>query len=223
MKTPITPFSNVSGLPLLPMDTGHWINTLQEQIAITTPWEWIAVIAGITQVLLARVNNVWLYPAGIVSTTIYIYLMTSTGLYAESFLNLYYLIMSIYGWVHWLGKKNEPALPVTHTNTREWMISGAIIIIGGLVMWQVLDRYTDSNVPIWDAWVSATAWAGMWLLAKRKIENWILLNLSNLFAIPLFIYKGLLLTSVLTLILFVVAIFGYIEWRKLYKQQQSLS
>lgn len=205
------------------MDTGHWIDMLQQQIAATTPWEWIAVIAGIIQVLLARVNNVWLYPAGIVSTTIYIYLMTSAGLYAESFLNLYYLVMSIYGWVHWLRKKNEPQLPITHTNNREWLVSAAIISIGWLLMWQVLDRYTDSNVPVWDAWVSATAWAGMWLLAKRKIENWLLLNLSNLFAIPLFIYKGMLLTSILTLILFIVAIFGYIEWRKLYKQQRTVS
>ncbi len=203
------------------MDAGHWLDLLQEQIAATTPWEWIAVIAGIIQVLLARVNNVWLYPAGIVSTTIYIYLMTNAGLYAESFLNLYYLVMSIYGWMHWLRKQNGPALPITHTNNREWLISGAIVFIGWLVMWQVLDSYTDSNVPLWDAWVSATAWAGMWLLAKRKVENWLLLDLSNLFAIPLFIYKGLLLTSFLTLILFIVAIFGYIEWRKLYRQQQN--
>lgn len=203
------------------MDAGHWIDVFQEQIAATTPWEWIAVIAGIMQVLLARVNNIWLYPAGIVSTTIYIYLMTSAGLYAESFLNLYYLIMSIYGWIHWLRKKSEPVLPITYTNEREWKISGAIVFIGWLLMWQVLDKYTDSNVPLWDAWVSATAWAGMWLLAKRKIENWLLLNLSNLFALPLFIYKGLLLTSFLTLILFIVAIFGYIEWRRSYKQQQQ--
>jgi len=205
------------------MDAGHWIDMLQEQMAATTPWEWIAVIAGVTQVLLARVNNVWLYPAGIVSTTIYIYLMTSAGLYAESFLNLYYLIMSIYGWVYWLRKNNQPPVPITHTNKREWLISASIVFIGWLLMWLVLDRYTDSNVPVWDAWVSAAAWAGMWLLARRKIENWLLLNLSNLFAIPLFIYKGLLLTSFLTLILFIVAIFGYIEWRKLYRQQRAAS
>lgn len=147
--------------------------------------------------------------------------MSNVGLYAESFLNVYYLIMSIYGWVHWLRKKNEPALPISHTNPKEWMISGAIIFLGWLLMWQVLDRYTDSNVPLWDAWVSATAWAGMWLLARRKIENWLVLNVSNLFAIPLLVYKNMYLTSVLTLILFIVAIFGFIEWRRLYKQQQQ--
>lgn len=205
------------------MDAGHWIDTLQQQVAATTLWEWIAVIAGITQVLLARANSVWTYAAGIVSTTIYIYLMANVGLYAESFLNGYYLVMSIYGWVHWLRKKNEPALPITHANTREWFISGAIIFIGWLLMWQVLDKYTDSNVPLWDAWVSATAWAGMWLLARRKIENWLVLNVSNLFAIPLFVHKNMYLTSVLTLILFIVAIFGFIEWRRLYKQQQQNS
>lgn len=203
------------------MGSGHWIDILQQQFAATTPWEWIAVIAGVIQVFLARANSVWTYPAGIISTAIYIYLMATVGLYAESSLNVYYLIMSIYGWVHWLRKKSESELPITHANTSEWMIAVAIILIGWLAMWQVLDRYTDSNVPLIDAWVSASAWAGMWLLARRKIENWLVLNLSNLFAMPLLVYKGMYLTSLLTLILFIVAIFGFIEWRRLYKQQKQ--
>ena len=90
-------------------------------------------------------------------------------------------------------------------------------------MYLFLDVYTYSNVPAWDAWVAATAWAGMWLLARRKVENWLLLNLSNHLAIPLFIYKGLLLTACLTVFLFIVAIFGYIEWRKIYQTQKVLT
>jgi len=72
-------------------------------------------------------------------------------------------------------------------------------------------------VPAWDAWVSATAWAGMWLLAKRKVENWILLNISNAFAVPLLLYKSLPLYAVLTVILFVVACFGYFDWRRIFR------
>jgi nicotinamide mononucleotide transporter len=203
------------------MNVNEWLTTLQHQAAQTSVWEWIAVIAAVVQVLLARINNIWLYPSGIISTAIYIYLMVDIKLYAESLLNLYYLIMSIYGWVHWLQKGNGPQLPITHTNKHEYLITATIVILGWTLMFFVLDRYTDSNVPAWDAWVSATAWAGMWLLARRKIENWLLLNLSNLFAIPLFIYKGLLLTACLTVFLFIVAIFGYIEWRKLYKTQNT--
>ena len=149
--------------------------------------------------------------------------MSNAGLYAESLLNGYYLVMSVYGWMHWLRKKDQPELPITHANRQQWGITISIIVIGWALMWWVLDSYTDSNVPAWDAWISATAWAGMWLLARRKLENWILLNLSNLFAIPLFIYKGLPLTACLTVFLFIVAIFGYIQWRKLYKSQRAIA
>ena len=90
-----------------------------------------------------------------------------------------------------------------------------IAVLGWGLLYVVLDKFTDSDVPILDAFVSSTAWAGMWLLAKRKLENWIWLNVSNLVAIPLLLYKQLFLFSILTLILFVVAIFGYLDWKKM--------
>lgn len=131
--------------------------------------------------------------------------------------------MSIYGWVHWIKRKNGPALAITHANKNEWFITGVIIVLGWLITYSVLHKFTTSNVPVWDAWVSAAAWAGMWLLAKRKIENWLVLNLSNIFAIPLLVYKQLPLTALLTLFLFIVAIFGYFKWKRLYRMQASLS
>ena len=85
----------------------------------------------------------------------------------------------------------------------------------------ILKNFTTSNVPVWDAWVSSTAWAGMWLLAKRKVENWILLNISNLFAIPLLWYKHLIMFSALTLFLFIVAIFGYFVWLAILKKEKA--
>ncbi|MBL7719939.1 MAG: nicotinamide mononucleotide transporter [Flavipsychrobacter sp.] len=202
------------------METGQWGNELLRQVMATSVWEWIAVGAGVLQVLLARANNVWLYPAGIVSTLLYVYLMLDAKLYAESALNAYYLVMSIYGWAHWLSRKGSVALPITRWTPREQSISAAVVVLGWALLYTVLACYTDSTVPAWDALVSATAWAGMWLLARRKLENWILLNISNALAIPLLVTKGLWLTAGLTLFLFIVAIFGYIEWRKLYKKQQ---
>jgi nicotinamide mononucleotide transporter len=89
------------------------------------------------------------------------------------------------------------------------------------VLYLVLKNFTTSNVPVWDAWVSSTAWAGMWLLAKRKLENWILLNISNLFAIPLLCYKKLILFSALTLFLFIVAFFGFFDWLAILKKEKS--
>src|SRR5690606_34006119 len=100
-------------------------------------------------------------------------------------------------------------------------ITALIVGLGFGLLYFILDRFTSSTVPVWDAWISATAWAGMWLLARRKIENWILLNVSNLFAIPLLFHKGLPLYGLLTVFLFIIAIFGYQEWLKILKQEKA--
>jgi len=202
------------------MELQHWFSLFVEQIKETDFLTWVSVVLAVAEVLLAWRNNVLLYPAGIISTVIYIYIMANAQLYAEAGLNIYYLVMSIYGWLHWLRRRNEPPLPITRTNNREWGITAGIVLISWLGFYLVLKYFTNSTVPIWDGWVSATAGAGMWLLARRKLENWLLLNVSNLFAIPLLLYKKLPLPACLTLFLFIVAIFGYLEWRKLYRTQE---
>ena len=199
----------------------HWIQLFLEQVRETTVWEWAAVILGVAEVLLAKVNNIWLYPTGIAGTAIGIYLLLIPGLYAESALNVYYLVMSIYGWVYWVKKRDEPPIKITWTTRREWIITLIIVFAGWPIIYFVLKNFTNSNVPVWDAWVSSTAWAGMWLLAKRKVENWILLNISNLFAIPLLWYKHLIVFSALTLFLFIVAFFGYFDWLAILKKEKA--
>lgn len=199
----------------------HWIVLFEEQIRETTLLQWLAVFLGVAEVLFARVNNIWLYPTGIAGILISIYLLLVVQLYAESVLNLYYLVMSVYGWVYWVKKKNEPPVKISWCNGRELAISFAITFGGWLVLYLLLKNFTPSNVPVWDAWVSSSAWAGMWLLARRKIENWIFLNVSNLFAIPLLFYKGLPMFAVLTLFLFVVAFWGFFEWKSILKKEKS--
>ncbi len=206
------------------MNTEQLIQQFYTQILQTTALEAVAVAFGMISVVLANMNNVWLYPTGIVSTIIYVWIMTKVGLYAESLLNLYYLFMSIYGWVLWQrGKENDNPAAISHNNTKDWAITGTICIAGWAILYFVLSHYTDSNVPAIDAVVSATAWAGMWLLAKHKVENWILLNISNAIAIPLYVYKGIPFTAFLTLFLFIVAIFGYFRWKKQYRLQHAVS
>ncbi len=191
------------------------------QLKLTGPLEATAVIFGMISVVLANRNHVGLYPTGIISTAIFIYLMgkPSTGLYAEALLNAYYFIMSIYGWIKWYkGHENKNARAITSNTPRDWGITLAIVATGWCILYYLLSRFTNSDVPVWDAIVSSTACAGMWLLARHKLENWILLNISNAIAIPLLIHKHLPLTAALTLFLFIVAVFGYIRWRKLYLQ-----
>ena len=200
----------------------YWINLLMQQLAQTSWIEWLAVGFGVAEVLLARSNKVALYPAGIAATLLSTYLFFISGLYAESLLNVYYIIMSIYGWWYWVKKKDKPPVPITFTNKKEWGIVFSIVAGGFLVLYITLKNFTPSTVPFLDAFVSATAWAGMWLLAKRKVENWILLNISNAVAIPLLFYKDLPLYAALTIFLFIVAVQGYFKWKKLVKKQPRL-
>ena len=185
------------------------------QLKDTSLVEWAGVAFGVAEVLFAKSNKIWLYPSGIISVVLSSYVFIISGLYAESLLNIYYLVMSIYGWWRWIRRKNEPELPISWCSKKDWTYTTGIVVISLGVLYYALSHFTNSTVPFWDAWVSATAWAGMWLLAKRKIENWILLNISNAFAIPLLLYKHLPLYALLTLFLFIIAIQGYIKWERI--------
>ena len=201
------------------MNLHYWLQLLAEQLKETGWLQWLAVLFGVAEVLLAKRNNVLLYPAGLIGTLLSIVLLLEAKLYAETLLNLYYIVMSIYGWWFWLKKRDEPPVPISYTTKNEWLVCLLITAGGWAILFLAIKNYTDSNVPGWDALVSSTAWAGTWLLARRKIENWLVLNLSNLFAVPLLFYKNLPLFALLTVFLFVVAIFGYFDWKKIYQNR----
>jgi nicotinamide mononucleotide transporter len=198
------------------------LELLQQQLTHIDAIQCVILIFGVTEVLLARANNILLYPAGIISTTLSVYSLYDAQLYAESLLNLYYILMSVYGWWNWVTKKHEPPVKVSYTSNREWIITAIIVLPGWIVLYFILRYFTPSTVPLWDAWISSTAWAGMWLLARRKIENWVLLNISNAFAIPLLFHKRLPLMALLTIILFIVACKGFIDWIRIYRKENAI-
>jgi len=175
----------------------------------------IGTVLGVVQVLLARNNNIHNYLFGTVSILIGIWVLYQTKLYADIVLHLYYLFMSIYGWLFWKYGRQKKETPITYSDRSEQIMAIAIVIACFALMLYWLGHFTNSDVPVWDAAVSAFAWAGMWLMAKRKMENWIYLNISNLIAIPLFFYKELYVYAGLTIFLFIVGASGYFKWRKL--------
>lgn len=204
------------------MNVTEWWSLLVIELKEVGWLQWVGVLLGVAQVLLARANKIALYPAGILSSAIAMYLLLHGGLYGEGLLNFYYIVMSAYGWWHWIKKKDEPPVRISHATKKDWLVVAAITAGGYGLLFFVLSAFTPSTVPHWDAWVSATAWAGMWLLARRKIENWILLNISNAFAIPLLFHKQLPLYALLTVFLFAVAVQGYFAWRKKYREDMRL-
>jgi nicotinamide mononucleotide transporter len=199
-----------------------FIQQLFQEIKATQTLEWVGALFGVISVLFAQRNHILLYPSGLISTGVYAYLWSRSeaALYAEALLNVYYFVMTLYGWWHWQkGKSVKEQVQISLCSKQDWRI--AFLIVTGLwFVFYLLLLQTNSTVPIWDSFVSASACAGMWLLARRKVENWLLLNLSNLIAIPLFVYKGYYVTMCLTIILFIVAVFGYFHWRQLYQNRK---
>jgi nicotinamide mononucleotide transporter len=189
------------------------INHVVDQFQATTALEWLAFFFAIAQVILAYKNNIFNFYIGIVSVSLYAFLFFQAGLFAESALNIYYFIASLVGIILW-GKQGQEK-PITFSGKKDWLYGAILFIISWAVLYFILARYTTSNVPFWDSLVSSLAWAGTWLLMKRKVENWLVLNISNVIAIPLFIYKGLELTALLTIIYLVLAIAGFISWKKM--------
>lgn len=183
--------------------------------------EIIAALFGVLSVIYARQNNIWVYPTGIISVVLYAVICFQYGLYADAGLNIYYFIMSVYGWYNWVQKNDQQQYeyPISWCNRKERLVACALFIVLWAVIYVSLVKFTPSTVPVLDSFVSATACSGMWLMAKRKIENWIAWIISDSVAIPLFFYKHLLVTSLQFLIFLLLAWMGYVSWKKKRKKE----
>ena len=189
---------------------------------LQTGWlEAIAVIAGVVSVWYSRKENVLVFPTGLINTTLYIYLSYKGNLFGEASVNLYYTLMSVYGWYLWTRKKEDhqtPVLQITSSNQKEWIQQLLFFAVFYLVIFISLSfakkAFAPEAIPWADAFASATAYTGMWLMAKKKVESWIWWILTNIASIPLYFVKGYAFTSVQFLILLLLAIAGFQSWRK---------
>lgn len=191
-----------------------------EGIRTTTWYEYIAVVFGIASVWFSRKENILVYPTGLINTILYIYLSIEGHLFGEASVNLYYTIMSIYGWALWAKKDNQkvPVLHITRSSGKEWsrhlLFFAACYIVIFLCLSYLKKQFAPGALPAADAFASATAFTGMWLMAKKKIESWYWWIATNITAIPLYFIKGYVLTSVYYLILLILACYGLVAWRK---------
>ncbi|MFL9481818.1 nicotinamide riboside transporter PnuC [Chitinophagaceae bacterium LWZ2-11] len=195
------------------------LQAFTKELSKTTIPEFVGVICGIGSVYFSRLENILVYPVGMISTTIYIYLYIKHGLYADASVNFYYTVMSVIGWVMWTRKKNDTIiLKITKSSRKEHVYAIFFFIGCWGILFLVLKNLTDSTVPWADSFTSAAAFTGMLLMNKKKIENWFWWTITNIASIPLNFYKGLAFTSFQYMVLLVIALMGWVTWAKRMKE-----
>ncbi len=191
---------------------------------LTTWYEYVAVFAGIASVWFSRKENILVYPVGLINTIIYIYISIKGHLLGEAAVNLYYTIMSIYGWMLWTrrNEKHEHVVRITVSSAKEWLQHILFFAFFYLMIFISLTFvkkvFAEGAIPWADAFASATAFTGMWLMAKKKVESWYWWIATNIASIPLYFVKLYVFTSVYYFVLLIFAFWGLAEWRKRAKQ-----
>ena len=209
------------------MDTPSIWQQFLQGMQQTTWAEYIAVFTGIASVFFSRIENIWVYPVGLINTTIYIWLSVKGNLFGEASVNFYYTIMSIYGWILWNRKDaaRNPVMAVKFSSGQQWLqqigFFSAFYIVIFLSLRYLKQSFAPGAIPWADAFASATAYTGMWLMAKKKVESWWWWILTDISSIPLYFVKHYVFTSVYYLVLLVMAVFGLIEWMQRAKAQKK--
>ena len=180
----------------------------------------LELVAGaftIASVVYSKKNNVLVFPTGMICTAIFVYLLLKWGLLGDMMINGYYFIMSIYGWYLWTRKKDGKTItPISKTTKTQHLISLGLFIITFafvFVVYTVFDKFNHWSAYL-DTITTALFFVAMWLMAKRKIENWIYWIIGDIITVPLYFYKGLTFSSILYFVLTIIAIYGYLAWKK---------
>jgi nicotinamide mononucleotide transporter len=184
-----------------------------------------AVIFGLFSVWYAKKDNILVFPTGLVSTFIYAYLLWQWELLGDAMINVYYFIMSIYGWYHWTRKKGDAIeFPIATTTNKEKIT--AIILFVATIFFVITVYLYFNKFATWysyvDTFLTAVFFVGMWLMAKRKIENWIFWIIGDIVSIPLYFIKGYTFTSFQFLIYTIIAVYGYLEWKEILNKSKIL-
>ena len=181
--------------------------------------ECTAIFFGLLSVIFSARNSILVYPTGIISTLIYVYILYTADLYGDLIINAYYFYMSVYGWVLWSKKDrfDHDLLKISTINAKDTLTCIGIFCVSVIFVSGVY-AYFDKFTYWWayvDTFITGLFFVGMWLLAKRKIENWIFLIVGDIIAIPLFFYKRLMFSGFFYILLVIIAIFGYLAWKKI--------
>ena len=188
--------------------------------------ELFAVIMNIISVVYAKRNNILVYPTGLIGTGIFVYILLNFSLLGDTIINAYFFSMSIYGWYFWSRKKDKVLVNKVSTINRNEIKYLVILAISSLISIYFVYDYFDK----WNNWTAyldnittAIFFVAMWLMARRKVESWIFWIIGDLITVPLYFYKGLTISSIQYIIFLILAVLGYISWKKILdKNHQKL-
>ena len=187
--------------------------------------ESIAAFFGIASVLYSRINNVLVFPTGLISTLIYVYLLWQFELLGDIIINAYYFLMSIYGWYYWTRKREEKiSYPVTQSTPNDLKIVIILFLLTVVfitIVYSIFNKW-DNVTSIVDTITTGIFFVGMWLMARRKIENWLFWIVGDLISIPLYFYKGLTISSLQYIIFTFLAALGYLQWKRHYLNKTAI-
>ncbi len=179
--------------------------------------EFTAVAFTIFSVFCAQRNNIWVYPIGIVSTIIYSYLTFMSSLYGDFIINLYYTLMSFYGWHAWIYKKDEnKKIPITFCNKKDYFYTSILFLLTCIFSIMIYFFYgkLKSHYDWMDVLTTGIYFSGMYQMSMKKVENWIFWMVGNGISVPIYFFKGFILTGILFIFLVILAIFGFFFWKK---------
>jgi len=179
--------------------------------------ELLGALFGLLYIILSIKQNIWCWPIGLITSALYIYVFFITKFYADMGLQVYYLVVSIYGWYFWMfgGKSTKKDdLKISNVGFRRFLyLAVATAVLFGIIAF-ILVNFTDSEIPYWDAFTTAGSFVATWMLARKIIEHWLIWIIVDSVSLGLYIYKGLYATVILFAVYTLLAVIGYIEWKK---------
>ena len=206
--------------------------------------EFVAMAFGILSVYFSKKANILVYPTGIISTALYVYLLSRWQMYGDLIINIYYTLMSIYGWWVWsriVDENTQQHIPITKSNKKDWILTIVIFIFTSAFVifvyryynvmpnnlgwkesvsyaWKHLSSGKLSEIkkitPFLDTFTTGAAFSAMWLMANKKLESWVLWIVVNIASVPLYFIKGYGFTGIQYFIFLVIAFYGYKEWKE---------
>lgn len=187
---------------------------IENQVAATSWLEWVGTISGFACVYLAARQNIWTWPVTIISVVAYAFLFYDFKLYGDAALQLYFLATALYGWYYWSDRHKEHKKPIVSLNHADILKVATGSVVLTFVLGWFLDNYTDTNVPYADGFCTALSFIAQLLMTRKVLQNWILWIIVDICYVPLYIYKELYLTSVLYALFLVLAVMGYMHWKR---------